>query len=119
MGEKLEKCYYFYVLYCQDNSLYAGYTVNLASRLASHNQGKGAKYTRVSKRLPVRMIYAEEWSTKSLAMSAEARFKRLSRTQKEKYLERHGQKDIQSRHLIMFNYSDRTEKLPTMLPKSD
>ena len=81
-----KQAYYFYVLFCQDGTLYGGYTVDLANRLATHNAGKGAKYTRVRKRLPVRMIYAERWESKSLAMSAEAKFKRLTRPQKDKQM---------------------------------
>ncbi len=38
--------HYFYVLECQDESYYAGYTNNLEHRVKVHNQGKGAKYTR-------------------------------------------------------------------------
>ena len=39
------KQYFFYVLYCADHTLYTGYTVDLEARTASHNAGKGAKYT--------------------------------------------------------------------------
>ncbi|MBZ6527315.1 GIY-YIG nuclease family protein [Aerococcaceae bacterium DSM 111021] len=98
-----KRAFYFYVLYCQDGTLYGGYTVDLANRLATHNEGKGAKYTRVRKRLPVRMIYAERWDTKSRAMSAEAKFKRLTRPQKERYLKEHGQSDVNSQQLVLVN----------------
>lgn len=84
------KCYYFYVLYCRDNSLYAGYTHHLAQRLAAHNNGKGAKYTRVAKRRPAHMIFAQAHRTRSDAMRAEAQFKQLSRSQKERFLAEHG-----------------------------
>ena len=98
-----KKTFYFYVLYCQDGTLYGGYTVDLAKRLATHNEGKGAKYTRVQKRRPVRMIYAERWESKSLAMSAEAKFKRLTRPAKERYLKEHGQEDVRSQQLVLVN----------------
>ena len=88
--------FYFYVLLRQDQSLYAGYTVDLDARLLSHNQGKGAKYTRLQSRRPVTMVYAEEWATKSLAMQAEYYFKQKSRPQKLAYLAQHGQRDINS-----------------------
>ena len=84
------KQYFFYVLYCADHTLYTGYTVDLEARTASHNAGKGAKYTQQAKRRPVRLLYAEERPNRSLAMRAEARFKRLTRSQKEDYLFRHG-----------------------------
>lgn len=38
--------HYFYVLSCRDGALYAGYTNNIEKRLKTHNDGKGAKYTR-------------------------------------------------------------------------
>jgi len=38
--------HYFYVLECADQTLYAGYTNNIEKRVAVHNAGKGAKYTR-------------------------------------------------------------------------
>lgn len=79
---------YFYVLYCQDNSLYGGYTTNLKRRLDQHNQGTGAKYTRMASKRPVKMIYAELFASKSQAMKAEYAFKQLSRPQKEAYLKK-------------------------------
>ncbi|XJS10549.1 GIY-YIG nuclease family protein [Aerococcaceae bacterium WGS1372] len=100
------KAHYFYVLYCQDNTLYGGYTVDLAKRLKTHNEGKGAKYTRVKSRQPLRMIYAECFNSKSLAMSQEAKFKRLSRPAKEAYLKKNGQSNIQSHHIVIVNRVD-------------
>lgn len=98
----MDKSYYFYVLYCQDDSLYAGYTRDLQRRLQVHNQGKGAKYTRVNSRRPVSMIYAEEFSSRSAAMSAEAKFKQLSRAQKETYLLNHGLSVIQEGPVFIY-----------------
>lgn len=86
--------HYFYVLYCQDDTLYAGYTNNLEQRFITHRAGKGAKYTKVKNRQPVCMIYAEEWDTKSLAMRQEYQFKQLSRVQKECYLFQNGIKSL-------------------------
>ncbi len=81
---------YFYVLYCQDHSFYGGYTTDLKRRLAEHNEGKGAKYTRPSSRRPAKMIYAEAYPSKSLAMQAEYAFKKQSRQAKEEFLSRQG-----------------------------
>jgi len=81
---------YFYVLWCKDRSLYAGYTTDLKRREAEHNTGKGAKYTRPASRRPLKMIYAETYETKSQAMQAEAAFKQLTRPKKEQYLEKNG-----------------------------
>ncbi|KOS63033.1 GIY-YIG nuclease family protein [Lysinibacillus agricola] len=78
--------HYFYVLECADQSFYAGYTNNVDRRVAVHNTGKGAKYTRA--RGPVECIYVEEFDTKQEAMRAEYAFKQLTRTQKMKYIGR-------------------------------
>jgi putative endonuclease len=76
--------FYFYVLKCRDGSFYGGYTVDLEKRVAAHNNGTGAKYTRARK--PVELIHYETFPTKREAMQAEYRFKQLSRKEKEEYL---------------------------------
>lgn len=73
-----------YVVECSDGSYYTGYTNNLEKRLAAHNAGKGAKYTKP--RLPIHCIYAEAFHTKQEAMSAEYHFKQLSKKQKIDYI---------------------------------
>ena len=77
--------FFMYVLLCKDQTFYTGYTVDLEKRIATHNAGKGAKYTRV--RTPVTLLYAKEFATKQEAMKAEAAFKKLSRPQKETFLQ--------------------------------
>ena len=71
---------YTYILRCADGTLYCGWTNDLEKRLAAHNVGTGAKYTR--SRRPVELIYYEEFATKREAMSREARIKRMSRQEK-------------------------------------
>lgn len=78
--------HFFYVLECADQSYYAGYTNNVEKRVATHNAGKGAKYTRA--RGPVKCIYVEKFETKQEAMRAEYAFKQLNRMQKSKYIGR-------------------------------
>jgi len=73
--------FYTYLARCSDGSLYTGYTVDLTKREAKHNEGKGARYTRV--RLPVKIVYSEEFQTKSEAMKREYEIKRLSKKDKE------------------------------------
>lgn len=77
----------FYVLKCVDDTLYAGYTNDLTKRVKTHNEGKGAKYTRP--RRPVTCIYSETHETKTEAMRAEYSFKQLSRTAKLRYIAEH------------------------------
>lgn len=78
--------HYFYILLCNDQSFYGGYTTDPNRRLKEHNQGIGAKYTRVKSRLPVKMIHLEFFETRSQATKAEAAFKKKTRKQKEVYL---------------------------------
>lgn len=76
--------HYFYVLECSDKSFYAGYTTDLLRRTTTHNQGKGAKYTKA--RLPVQLKYYELYQTKREAMQREYSFKQLTRAQKIKQM---------------------------------
>jgi len=69
---------------CCDNSLYTGYTNDLIKREASHNEGKGARYTRI--RLPVKIVYFEEFDSKSDAMKREYQIKQLEKIDKERLM---------------------------------
>ena len=69
-----------YMLVCADGTLYTGWTNDLEKRLAAHNAGKGAKYTR--SRCPVRLLYYEEFAEKSEAQRRECEIKRLPREKK-------------------------------------
>ena len=73
--------FYAYIARCSDGSLYTGHTVDLANREGKHNEGKGAHYTRV--RRPVKIVYNEEFETKSDAMSREYQIKKLGKKKKE------------------------------------
>lgn len=72
---------YTYILLCADGTYYTGWTNDLEKRVAAHNAGKGAKYTR--SRLPVKLVYYESFETKNEAMSREVKIKRLTRSAKE------------------------------------
>lgn len=73
---------------CADGTLYTGSTNDVKKRVATHNSGKGAKYTKT--RRPVQLIYQEEFVDKHSALSFEAKFKRRTRASKVKYLQEHG-----------------------------
>ena len=83
---------YVYLIRCKDDSLYGGYTTNVDRRLQQHQCGKGAKYTRVKARHPLRLLYQEAFADKSAALAAEYRFKHQSRRAKEKFLHMRGVK---------------------------
>lgn len=72
--------WYVYLLKCADGTRYCGVTVNVEKRLAAHNGGKGAKYTR--SRLPVRLLAQSRPLSKSEAHRAEACVKKLDKTKK-------------------------------------
>ena len=76
--------FYTYILLCDDGTLYTGWTANLAKRIDTNNSGNGAKYT--SSRLPVSLVYYEEFDNKREAMSREWNIKKLSREGKEKLI---------------------------------
>ena len=71
---------YTYILECSDKTLYTGWTNNIEKRLAAHLSGKGSKYTRC--RLPVKIVYIEEFETKQEAMKREYEIKSFSRDKK-------------------------------------
>lgn len=72
---------YVYILRCADGSLYTGWTNDLEKRVKTHNAGKGAKYTKT--RLPVELVYYEEYEEKGEALSREFSIKKLKKTAKE------------------------------------
>ena len=71
---------YVYILRCNDDSLYTGWTNDLDKRIKEHSNGKGAKYTKA--RLPVELVYFEEYENKIEAMRREYAIKQLKRKEK-------------------------------------
>ena len=71
---------FVYMLRCKDGSLYTGWTNDLEHRLAMHNSGRGAKYTRG--RGPLELVYSEELPDKEAALRRECAIKKLRREQK-------------------------------------
>jgi putative endonuclease len=73
--------HYVYMLRCADDSLYVGETSDLLTRETHHNEGRGGSYT--AKRLPVHIVYAEQYSSKEDALKRERQIKRWSSQKKE------------------------------------
>jgi putative endonuclease len=69
-----------YILCCADDTLYTGITNDLEKRLAAHNAGTAARYTRG--RGPVELVFVESCAGKSAALKREMKIKSLSRTNK-------------------------------------
>jgi putative endonuclease len=79
--------YYLYILKCADKTLYSGITTDLVRRVKEHNTSKkGAKYTR--SRRPVKMAYSKKFRNRSTASKAEAKFKKLTRSEKLKIIKK-------------------------------
>lgn len=70
-----------YIVRCGDDSLYTGVAKDVDARVAAHNAGRGAAYTR--SRLPVRLLWSKDGFTRGAALSREAALKRLPRARKE------------------------------------
>jgi len=77
--------HYTYILQCSNGTLYTGYTLDLKKRVSAHNSGKGSKYTRG--RLPVTLVYYEEFETKKEALQREHQIKKLDRIEKIKLIQ--------------------------------
>ena len=73
--------YFVYILKCSDGSYYTGSTNNLERRLNEHNLGKFAGYTKT--RLPVNLVYSQEFLDVKEAIGAERKIKGWSRIKKE------------------------------------
>ena len=72
--------WYVYIVRCADRTLYTGVAKDLPARIAAHNGGRGAKYTR--QRLPVKLVYSEAAANRAAAQRREHAIKRLSRAAK-------------------------------------
>jgi putative endonuclease len=77
---------FVYLLRCADDSLYCGWTTDVARRLAAHQAGTASRYTR--SRLPVELAAALPVADRSEALREEARIKGLSRAAKLALIER-------------------------------
>ena len=69
-----------YLLRCADDTLYCGISNDMEKRLAAHNAGTAAKYTRA--RLPVELVFVEDCADRSAASKRELEIKQLPRIEK-------------------------------------
>jgi putative endonuclease len=78
----MDQHYYFYLLRCSDGSLYAGICIDLDQRVETHQNGRGAKYTR--SRLPVTLVHQEQYRSKGDALRRELEVKNWTKQRKER-----------------------------------
>ncbi|MBP8066181.1 MAG: GIY-YIG nuclease family protein [Flavobacterium sp.] len=76
---------YTYILQCADGSYYTGSTIDLERRIQQHKQGEGANHTK--KRLPVKLVYYEEYQRIDEAFYREKQIQGWSRKKKEALIE--------------------------------
>ena len=75
---------YCYIVECVDGTYYTGWTTDPERRLAMHNKGRGAKYTKM--RLPVKLVYVEEQPDRKSAMKRELAIKKMRKDGKMKLI---------------------------------
>ena len=83
-GRPKKDPWFLYILRCADGTFYTGITNDLERRVKTHNDGKGAHYTRT--RRPVALVYQENGMTKAQALTRECAIKALPKKDKEELL---------------------------------
>ena len=76
--------WFVYVVRCADETLYTGVTTDVKRRLAEHNEGTGARYTR--SRGPVELVYRERVVDRSAAQKREHAIKRMTLQDKQQLI---------------------------------
>ena len=79
--------FWVYILQCSDKSYYTGHTDNLENRFAQH-QNKMISSCYTSTRLPVQLMYSQDFSTREEALASEKQIQRWSRRKKEALIKR-------------------------------
>lgn len=77
--------YYVYILRCTNQAFYTGWTTDPLRRLQQHNNGHGARYTRLNG--PSKLVYLEELPDRGSAQKREAEIKRLDHLHKKKLID--------------------------------
>jgi putative endonuclease len=85
VSTKVEGGWFVYMVACADGTLYAGVTKDAEARVAKHNEGLGARYTRT--RRPVELVYLEPAADRGAALKREHQIKGMSAEEKRRLLE--------------------------------
>jgi predicted GIY-YIG superfamily endonuclease len=83
--------YFVYIILCKDGSYYTGHAKNVESRVKTHRKGRGARYTRMHK--PEKLVYVEEFESRSEAMKRERQIKTFSHNKKQQLIANHNKSD--------------------------
>ena len=76
--------YYVYILCCKDGSYYTGHAKDAEKRFEMHKKGRGARYTRMHE--PEKLVYVEQFESRSEAMRRERKIKTLSHNKKQQLI---------------------------------
>jgi len=76
----MRRAAFVYLLRCNDGTIYTGWTYDVTQRVRAHQNGRGARYTRIHR--PVELIYHERLSSRRAAMRREIEIKKMSRKRK-------------------------------------
>ena len=79
-----ESGYYVYIIRCKDGSYYTGHAKDVEKRFDMHKKGRGARYTRMHE--PEKLVYVEEFESRSEAMRRERKIKTLNHTKKQQLI---------------------------------
>jgi len=82
-GETIK--WWCYIVECKDGSYYCGVAIDVFRRIISHNNGRGAKYTKG--RGPVKLVLAVQFESRSVAQQVEAAIKKVPKRKKVKFLQ--------------------------------
>ncbi|MGI8586808.1 MAG: cyclodeaminase/cyclohydrolase family protein [Chloroflexia bacterium] len=104
---------YVYLLLCADGTYYTGWTTDLARRVAAHERGRGARYTRA--RLPVSLAYYEEAADGRAARQREYRLRRRSHAAKQALARAHSKEPTMS-NLIDLSVKEYLDTLASPSP---
>jgi putative endonuclease len=80
-----------YIVECADGTFYTGWAIDPQKRVAVHNKGRGARYTRT--RIPVKLVYVEELPDRKSAMKRELAIKKMKRGMKMRLIGKSRQVD--------------------------
>jgi putative endonuclease len=72
--------YFCYMVHCANGAYYTGWTTDPLRRVAEHNAGRGARYTRMHG--PVALVYVEEAADHVSALKREVQIKRMGHARK-------------------------------------
>jgi predicted GIY-YIG superfamily endonuclease len=104
--------FWVYILRCSDQSYYTGHTDDLEKRLAQHAHGEIEGYT--STRLPLKLVFSEEFPTREEALACEQQIKHWSRKKKESLMRRDWKDVSRLAHQKFERFLERSVRCPQL-----